>query len=201
MRIARLAVIAAAAAAAALATTALAAPAPCQTAGEKSARPLRLDPTRDGVGYTTWAFALDPVLTPQVLALAKPEVTCLRGQFLAAGETYTLTGENTEFFPRRAIPVAPGKAALFVAPVADLTKVVGDRLGVSVRYQPGASYVLIRLDEHSATAVRIYKKLPTDDVLLRDLTDVVETGGQPFAQMLRPDGKVAIIVSRPPSKP
>jgi hypothetical protein len=185
------------AAAAALMLASSAAAGPCVTSGEKSGRPLKLDHKRDMVGYVTWAYALDPVLTASVLALAKPDVTCARGQFQAADGTYVLTGENDELFPRRVIPSDMGRPALYLAPVRDLTKVAGDALGVKVRYTPGATYALIRLDERSATAVRVYKKIPTDDLLIQDLIRVIETGGQPIATMQRPDGEVGIVVSPP----
>jgi hypothetical protein len=184
-----------AALAAALAFATSAAAAPCATSGEKSGRPLKLDYKKDMVGYVSWAYALDPVMSGAVLALAKPDVTCERGQFQAGGETYTLTGENEDLFPRRIIPSSPGKPALYLAPVRDLTKTAGGALGVKVRYTPGASYALIRLDERTATAVRIYKKIPTDDLLIQDLVRVIETGGQAVAMMQRPDGEVGIVVS------
>lgn len=183
-----------AAALCAFATSAAAAGA-CETAGEKSSRAVRLDPKKDVLGYTTWAFAMDAVLNAPVLALATREVTCTRTAFQAAGETYTLGGENTELFPRRAIPATAGKPALFLVPVRDLSKQVSAGLGVEMRYEPGASYALIALDERTATAVRVYKKIPTDDVLVRDLQMVIEKGGQPFARMVRPNGEVAIVVS------
>jgi len=179
----------------ALAAAGTAQAAPCITTGEKSGRPLKLDHKKDMVGYVSWAYALDPVMAEPVLALAKPEITCDRAQLQAGGQTYILTGENTELFPRRVIPATPDKPALYLAPVRDLTKTVGDRLGVTVRYTPGASYALIRLDERTATAVRIYKKIPTDDVLIPDLIRVIEGGGQPVAMKPRPNGEVGIVVS------
>lgn len=169
--------------------------APCESTGEKSGRAVELDHKKDTVGYVTWVYAVDPVMNRRVLDLAKPEITCERGTFQAAGETYILTGENDELFPRRAIPTTEGKPVLFVAPVTDLTKRVSAGLGVKMKYTPGASYVLIWLDTRSARAVRVYKRLPADDTLLADFARVLETGGQPFARMQLPDGDVEIVVS------
>jgi len=170
---------------------------PCATAGETSSRVVKLDYNKDTVGYVTWAYALDPVLIPPVIERAGAPVTCVRAEFQAGGETYVLTGENGELPPRRAMPANAGKPSLFLVPVRDLRKEVGERLGVDVPYQAGATFVLIRLDARFATAVRIYKKMPTDEVLLADFAEVLAGGGQAFATMERPAGKVGIVLSAP----
>lgn len=132
-----------------------------------------------------------------VLDLARPEITCTRVEFTAGGERYVLTGENTELFPRRAVPATPGRPGRFLVPIRDLSKAVAAGLGVQMKYTPGASYALLRLTDEVATAVRVYKKIPTDDVLAADMAMILETGGQPFARKVHPDGEVAIVVSAP----
>lgn len=166
----------------------------CQTQGEKSSRPVRLDYKKDPTGYTVWAFALDRVLTEPVLASARDEAACTRAQFQVGGEAYTLDGENGQRFVRRAIPASPDKPVLVLAPVQNMTGAFGRGFG-GARPVSGPTYALIAVDARTATAVRLYSKIPTDEMLVSDLTRVIETGGQPFARRDRPDGEVAIVLS------
>lgn len=175
-----------------LATVAVAGP--CQTQGEVSSRPVKLDYKKDPTGYTVWAFALDHVLAEPMLASVRDEVVCTRAQFQAGGEAYTLDGENDQRLPRRAIPASPDKPVLILVPVQNMTGAFGPGFG-GARNVSGPIYALVTVDERTATAVRLYRKIPTDEVLVRDLTRVIETGGQPFARKKRPDGQVAIVLS------
>lgn len=175
-----------------LATVAVAGP--CETQGEASSRPVRLDYKKDPTGYTLWAFALDPVLTEPALASAREQAGCTRARFQAAGEAYTLGGENSERLLRRAIPTSPDKPVLVLVPVENMTGAFGAGFG-GARSVSGPTYALVAVEARVATAVRLYSKIPTDEVLVRDLTRVIETGGQPFARKERPDGEVAIVLS------
>jgi hypothetical protein len=167
---------------------------PCETQGETSSRSVRLDYKKDPKGYTLWAFALDRVLTEPVLASAREETGCTRAQFRAAGEAYTLGGENGQRLVRRAIPASPDKPVLVLVPVQNMTGAFAPGSG-GARQVSGPTYALVAVDARTATAVRLYSKIPTDEVLVRDLTRVIETGGQPFARKARPDGEVAIVLS------
>jgi hypothetical protein len=167
---------------------------PCETQGETSSRPVSLDYKKDPTGYTVWAFALDRALTEPVLASAREEAGCTRAQFRAAGEAYTLGGENGQRLLRRAIPASPDKPVLVLVPVQNMTGAFGPGFG-GARQVSGPTYALVAVDASAATAVRLYSKIPTDEVLVRDLTRVIETGGQPFARKARPDGEMAIVLS------
>jgi hypothetical protein len=187
-------VIAAAVVGLGVATVATAQVPACKSQGERSAKAVST--SRDLSANMMTALGVGTSLEPETLALVTRDIVCSRGEFALGQDTFTLSGENDQEIPRKAVARRADGPTVFLVPYIDLTAFINEGKKPS---GPPARLVMVVMDAKSASAVRLYTALPTDEMLVREFIAALR-GLPPMARVDRQSKGVEVFVQTEPTR-
>ncbi len=170
-------------------------PAPCQSQGVASAAAIKV-PTGQMQQDLLLGISATKVILPDVSGAVTRSISCTRGGVFKIGrDDYTLTGENSDKAPRRAIPAGASAPLFYLAPIDDLRAAVQAELDKRPAPLPVTAYALVKLDGRTITVAQLFTAIPTDDVLKSAIAALANPIRGPIA--ISDNGKIQLYIATP----
>ncbi|CAN5210742.1 hypothetical protein BH11PSE2_BH11PSE2_07250 [soil metagenome] len=186
--------------AAACLTASAAAAAPCSSAGDPAAKRLN-NPPGDMAAQLMIGLSLGVVLTNEKVEQAKAQAGCERAVFTVGADQFALSGENTDATPRKAVSGRAGGPIMFLTPMGDLSEIVAAEAAKKPAPKTARTmFVLVLVDKDSASALRLYDQVPTDEVLIREIGAALRDP-RPFARLDKGGKGPQIFIQTPSEAP
>lgn len=155
----------------------------CRTQGQQTAMPLAIQDPSVGAPLLVHLALWTQIVVSKGLArdLKSMRNWCERVRFDTSGGTYLLRGDDDAgALARVAIPENRRAPIAYVTPIPDFEKAMAPgHTGPA----PIAGYALMTALDEGQTAWRIYDAIPSDEVLARDIADVLADRIRPAMRM------------------
>jgi hypothetical protein len=164
----------------------------CKGAGLAQAAPIT--PPLEGARNQVYAGVITRPLQLEAAGRFNRTITCTRGEPIAAGGlSFTLTGEDEDSLPRRAIGAGERDPSFYLYPDVDMGNVLAAMLGGQRAINVNVRYVLVRVTPEVREVIAIYPGMPTDVELRRIIAENAATAARPQARIEVAGGGVTIL--------